>query len=79
MATGVLEVALFAYREVLGNPEIAEDDNFFELGGDSVQAMDVIALVAETLEVEIPVGLFFASPTPAELADAVGTPSDASS
>lgn len=79
MTTGVLELTLFAYREVLGNPEITEEDNFFELGGDSVQAMDVIALVAESLEIEIPVGLFFASPTPAELAAAVGTPSDASS
>ncbi|MGW3959555.1 acyl carrier protein [Amycolatopsis sp. NPDC005003] len=74
MTAGVLEVTLFAYREVLGNPDIAEDDDFFELGGDSVQAMDVIALVAETLDVDIPVGLFFASPTPAELAEAVGTP-----
>jgi acyl carrier protein len=79
MATSVLEVTLFAYREVLGNPEITEDDDFFELGGDSVQATDVIALVAETLDVDIPVGLFFASPTPAELAEAVGTPSDAPS
>ncbi len=67
----MLELVLDAYRQGLENPEVNPTDDFFEVGGDSVQALNVLAILEEKIGVNVNIGVFFACPTAAELATAI--------
>ncbi|MCC9308102.1 amino acid adenylation domain-containing protein [Kitasatospora sp. RB6PN24] len=56
------------WSEVLGVPGISVDDNFFQLGGDSLRAVRVAVLLAETLDREVPPRLVFNCKTVSALA-----------
>jgi myxalamid-type nonribosomal peptide synthetase MxaA len=51
------------WADVLQKEEICPDDNFFELGGDSLMSMIVIFRVKNDLNVELPAGSIYQSPT----------------
>jgi amino acid adenylation domain-containing protein len=55
--------------EVLHRSHVEREVDFFEIGGDSLKAMDVIAQVSETLNVDLPLIAFFEEPTIRHLAD----------
>jgi acyl carrier protein len=75
----VLDAVLAAYRQVLDDPSVSPDDDFFELGGDSFQAMDIMAVLEETIGKQINAGVIFAFPTATGLARAITKTADASS
>jgi len=56
------------WEEVLGFDRIGVHDNFFELGGHSLKATQIITRLRDSLQVELPLHLFFESPTIAQLA-----------
>ena len=59
------------WKNILGVPSVAVSDNFFELGGDSLLAIQVITQLKNRLRVNIPVVLFYESPTVASLASSI--------
>jgi amino acid adenylation domain-containing protein len=69
--TPVEEALTGIWSEVLRVERVGIEDNFFELGGHSLTAMRVIALVRETLAVELPVRALFEAPTVRELAELI--------
>ena len=69
--TGTTDLLAAIYRDTLGTADLDPDADFYESGGDSLTAFGIIARLQEALEVEIPVSLVFAYPTPAELAAVV--------
>ncbi|WP_051928061.1 non-ribosomal peptide synthetase [Nitrosococcus oceani] len=56
------------WAEVLGVKSIGIHDNFFDLGGHSLSAIQVIARLQESFDVELPVVSLFEAPTIEELA-----------
>jgi acyl carrier protein len=68
---GISDAVLSAFRQILGDAELAEDDDFFEAGGDSVQVLKTTELILEMTGVEVSLGLFFTYPTAGELAAAI--------
>jgi hypothetical protein len=66
-----------SWERILGRPAIAASDNFFELGGDSLTALQVIALLKAQLGRDVPIVTFYAAPTVALLAQALGEPAQA--
>jgi acyl carrier protein len=70
-ATEVADLIVDIYREALGNDGLDENSDFFDAGGDSLAAFQVTGRLEAELEVEVPVALVFAYPTPAELATVV--------
>ncbi len=56
---------------VLGLKQVGIHDNFFELGGHSLLATQVISRLQQTLNIELPLRSLLASPTVAELSEAV--------
>ncbi|MCV5526246.1 phosphopantetheine-binding protein, partial [Escherichia coli] len=62
------EILCDLFAEVLGVSRISIDDNFFEMGGHSLLASRLMAIIRETLSVELGSGKLFESPTVAELA-----------
>ena len=52
-----------AWQEIFGVDQLGVQDDFFELGGDSLKAISLIAKVHKRLGVEVPLTLFFRSPT----------------
>jgi amino acid adenylation domain-containing protein/thioester reductase-like protein len=56
------------WSELLDVHPLGIDDNFFELGGNSLLAARAIAMMQDTLKVEIPVRYLFEFPTIAQLA-----------
>jgi amino acid adenylation domain-containing protein len=57
--------------EVLGISEIGVNDNFFDLGGNSLMAARAMSRLQKLLDVDIPMRVFFETPTLAGLAQAV--------
>ena len=53
---------------LLGLEQIGVDDNFFLLGVHSLLGAQVIARVAETFDVDLPLHILFTAPTVAQLA-----------
>jgi acyl carrier protein len=78
-STSVLDAVLAIFREILREPGVGPDDDFFELGGDSAQALEVIAMLDETIGAQVGVVTLFTRPTAAELAQALEEETDVSS
>ncbi|RAM50565.1 MAG: non-ribosomal peptide synthetase [Hapalosiphonaceae cyanobacterium JJU2] len=57
------------WQQVLQVSQIGVNDNFFDLGGHSLQAMNLIALIYQELEIEIPLSMIYDKPTVAELSE----------
>jgi amino acid adenylation domain-containing protein len=57
--------------EVLGMERVGVEDNFFALGGDSLRVVQVIARVRGTLRIDLPLRMFFESPTIAGLSEQI--------
>jgi acyl-coenzyme A synthetase/AMP-(fatty) acid ligase len=55
------------WAEILSLSRVGVHDNFFDLGGDSVTATRVVSRVINTFHVEMPLQIFFAAPTVAEM------------
>jgi len=73
LAGGELERAIIeSWRKVLGRDHIGVNDNFFELGGDSLVALQAVALLKASLGRDVPIVTFYAAPTAAGLARALG-------
>ncbi|MEM7594672.1 MAG: amino acid adenylation domain-containing protein, partial [Cyanobacteria bacterium P01_A01_bin.83] len=71
--TATQEQLVKIWSEVLKLEAVGIEDNFFELGGHSLLATQIISRIRETLEVEIAIASFFASPTIAALAKYIDT------
>jgi acyl carrier protein len=56
------------WAQILDIDEVEPDDDFFEIGGNSLLALDVVSSIAARCGVAVPLGEFFASPTPHALA-----------
>ena len=70
--TGPAEEAVAAaFATVLGIEPIGRDDPFFDLGGDSLQAAEVMTLIAARLDRDLPLSVFVEAETPAQLAAAL--------
>jgi acyl carrier protein len=67
------ELIAAGYREALDDATLDTGSDFFEAGGDSLAAFQIAARIQDALEVDVPVALVFAYPTPAELATVVGS------
>ncbi len=69
---GPVEMALAEiWSELLGARQIGAHDNFFEHGGHSLMAIQLLARVRRTFDVEVPLDDFLGEPTIARLARAV--------
>lgn len=70
--TDVLDLIVSTYRETLRRDELGPYSDFYEAGGDSMVAFQIVTRLTTALDVEVPIALVFACPTPADLATAVG-------
>ncbi|MHC5820052.1 MAG: non-ribosomal peptide synthetase [Nostoc sp.] len=57
------------WEQVLQISKIGANDNFFDLGGHSLQAMNLMALIYQELEIEIPLSMIYEKPTVTELSE----------
>jgi amino acid adenylation domain-containing protein len=65
----LLESALVGeYAAILGNEQVGAADRFFDMGGNSLQAMQLITRLRESLAVDLDVSAIFLAPTPQQLA-----------
>lgn len=56
-----------SWQKFLGLTQIDPDDNFFKLGGDSLIGIQIMAYLRKRLGIEVPVAIFFETPTLKEL------------
>ncbi|AHJ31215.1 non-ribosomal peptide synthetase [Nodularia spumigena CS-584] len=56
------------WSSVLGTTQLGIHNNFFDMGGNSLRAMQVMSLLTETLQIDLPLRYLFENPTVAELA-----------
>lgn len=57
------------WQQVLQVSKVGINDNFFDLGGHSLQAMNLMALIYQEMEIEIPLSMIYEKPTVAELSE----------
>ena len=70
--TGPLETRLAEiWAQTLGLKQVGSHDNFFDLGGASIPAVQVLAQVAQTFQVELPLRSLFEAPTVATLSERI--------
>lgn len=53
------------WREVLGRDDVDDHGDLFALGGDSLAVVRIVARIEERFGAEVPIRVFFDSPTPA--------------
>lgn len=73
MGNPIEEMIANIWAEVLRTSEITQTANFFELGGHSLLATKVVARIRLAMNVNLPLGAIFDSPTVAGLAARVNT------
>ena len=56
------------YARLLGRDQVGIDDGFFDLGGNSLQAMQLVTMMDDELDVDLTVAAIFLRPTPRQLA-----------
>lgn len=61
------------WASTLGVTKVGIHDNFFEIGGDSISATLMINQVKHTLNIDIPLGILFKSPTIADISEHLKT------
>jgi acyl carrier protein len=66
--TAELDTVKAIWRDLLAVPEVSDDDDFFLLGGHSLLVLELAERVYDASGVQVPLRLFFDSPTPAALA-----------
>jgi len=66
---GVESYLASLWRRLLDVEHVGADDNFFELGGDSLIAMELLAIIDDTLDADIPITTLYERPTIAELSE----------
>ena len=59
------------WEEVLGRSQVSIFENFFEQGGSSLQALQLITLIRERFQIELPLRLLFEVRTIAGISDAL--------
>jgi acyl carrier protein len=59
------------WADVLGATRAGVHDNFFDLGGNSILSLQIVESIQLEFGIDLPVRVFFDSPTIAALADAV--------
>jgi acyl carrier protein/malonyl CoA-acyl carrier protein transacylase len=69
--TGTQEKLAAVWEQFFGIRPIGIHDNFFELGGHSLRAISLVTSIHKEMNVKIPLNIIFASPTVAELAQAI--------
>jgi len=69
--TGVEKQLAEIWHQVLGIESVGSHDDFFELGGDSLLAVQMLSLVRDTFQVELPLLCLFKAPTVVGLAEAI--------
>ena len=57
------------WQQLLRISKIGVNDNFFDLGGHSLQAMNLMALIYQETEIEIPLSIIYEKPTVKELSE----------
>ncbi len=67
-ATLIETMVVDMFATLLNTERAGVTDSFFDLGGSSLQAMRLITMMAEELEVDIGVAEVFLAPTPRQLA-----------
>ena len=63
-----------AFERVLGIDQVGRDDELFDLGGDSLQAAEVMTVIAAALGRDLPLSVFVEAATPAQLAERLAEP-----
>ncbi|HEU4537606.1 MAG TPA: amino acid adenylation domain-containing protein, partial [Polyangiaceae bacterium] len=58
------DVVLDAFRRTLGRDDFGPEDSFFDAGGDSLLAVELVSLIGQRSEREVPVSHVFAAPSP---------------
>ena len=71
MGSPVAEIIANIWIAVLRTGEVTPSSNFFDLGGHSLLGAKVIARIRQSLQVNLPLGAIFETPTIAGLADRV--------
>ncbi|NRA27875.1 MAG: amino acid adenylation domain-containing protein [Opitutales bacterium] len=67
----ILEAVIESYKSVLGLSHISAHDSFFHLGGHSLNVMQVVSLLRDMLEIDLPLKTVFDTPGAASLAQRI--------
>jgi acyl carrier protein len=71
--TPIEETLVGIWCKVLSTQQVSVDDNFFDLGGHSLLVTRVLNAVREIYSIDLPMRMFFESPTVAALAEQLET------
>ncbi|MGA9525184.1 MAG: amino acid adenylation domain-containing protein [Myxococcaceae bacterium] len=67
------ELVAELFSRLLGVSEVGREDDFFRLGGHSLSAIQLVARIRKTFNVDLPVSAVFSAPTVARLAERIDT------